>query len=353
MKIGYVPYSVDLTHPADRRRIKFWSAALKQPLETKDYSGVDVLVLSSAANYGKFIKNSNSFIILDLVDGYIGEKPGAIRDFLRNILRTWGGSSSLRWWTYTRHLIHACNHADRIIVASPEQRLEVLKYCDDVHVILDDHSELDVGLSQEIRCKQKVSLFWEGLPYTFKHFSIASSQIDQFLSDFGGSFEVLSKNAFRRWGGILGRQTLTKNISKLFPKSKGSVNVHEWEIAKLIELAKECDVGIIPINLDDKFASLKPENKLLSMWILGLPTLVSRTPAYERVLLKAGLEYCLVSDNDWYEKIQFLGNNVQFRNEILQKANRYLSENHSTELLLKKWSSALTANVNKIKKFDE
>jgi hypothetical protein len=344
MKIGYVPYSADLTHPGDRRRIKFWSAALKRPLETKDYSEVDVLVLSSAANYGKFIKDSNSFIILDLVDGYIGENPSPIKDFLRNILRTWGGSSSLRWLTYTRHLTYACKNADRIIVASPEQRLEVLKYCDDVHVILDDHSELDVRLHQNFGLEQKNSLFWEGLPYTFKHFSIASSQIDQLLSDVGGTLEILSKNTFRRWGGIAGRQTLTQNISKLFPKSKDSVNVHEWEIEKLIDLAKQCDIGIIPVNVDDKFASLKPENKLLSMWILGLPALVSKTPAYERVLLKAGLGFCLVSDDDWYEKIQSLRNNDQFRKEVLEKANRYLSENHSKEILLEKWSKALSVN---------
>jgi|688.fasta_scaffold141327_2 glycosyltransferase involved in cell wall biosynthesis len=344
MKIGYVPYSADLTHPADRRRIKIWSAALKRPLETKDFSQVDILVLSSRANYGKFIKNSNSFIILDLVDGYIGENPPPIKDFLRNILRTWGGSSSFRWLTYTRHLTYACKNADRIIVASPEQRLEVLKYCDDVHVILDDHSELDVSLHQNIGREQKDSLFWEGLPYTFKHFSIASSQIDQFLSDVGGTLEILSKNIFRRWGGIAGRQTLTQNVYKLFPKSKNSVNVHEWEIEKLIELAKECDIGIIPINVEDKFALLKPENKLLSMWILGLPTLVSRTPAYERVLLKAGLGFCLVSDEDWYEKIQFLRNNDRFRKEILEKANRYLSENHSRDILVEKWSDALTVS---------
>ena len=344
MKIGYVPNSADLTHPADRRRIKMWSVALKRPLETKDYSEVDILVLSSAANYGKFIKNSNSFIILDLVDGYIGENPSPIKDFLRNILRTWGGSSSLRWLTYTRHLTYACKNADRIIVASPEQRIEVLKYCDDVHVILDDHSELDVRLNQDIGFKQKNSLFWEGLPYTFKHFSIASSQIDQLLSDVGGTLEILSKNTFRRWGGIAGRQTLIQNVSKLFPKSMDSVNVYEWEIEKLIELAKQCTVGIIPINLNDKFASLKPENKLLSMWILGLPTLVSRTPAYERVLLKAGLEFCLVNDDDWYEKIQLLQNNDEFRREILEKANHYLSENHSREILLEKWSHALSVN---------
>jgi glycosyltransferase involved in cell wall biosynthesis len=342
MKIGYVPYSADLTHPADRRRIQIWSAELKRPLETKDYSEVDILVLSSAANYGKFIKNSNSFIILDLVDGYIGENPSPIKDFLRNILRTWGGSSSLRWLTYTRHLTYACKNADRIIVASPEQRLEVLKYCDDVHVILDDHSELDVRLHRDFGREQKNSLFWEGLPYTFKHFSIASSQIDQFLSNVGGTLEILSKNEFRRWGGVAGRQTLTQNVAKLFPNSKNSVNIHEWEIERLIELAKECDIGIIPINVNDKFASLKPENKLLSMWTLGLPTLVSRTPAYERVLLRAGLGFCLVSDDEWYEKIEFLRNHDQLRKEILEKANGYLCENHSREILLEKWSCALS-----------
>jgi len=345
MKIGYVPYSTDLSHPADRRRLHFWASASQQSIETLDYSEVDILVLSSAANYAKFIKNSKSFIILDLVDGYIGENPSPMKDLLRNVLRTWGGGSSLRWITYTRHLRYACKNADRIIVASPEQRLQILKYCSDVHVILDSHSELEGSFDRNVIKKVNGSLFWEGLPYTFKHFSIVADQIDQILSEGGGKLEILSRNSFRRWGGIAGRQTLSKNVSKLFPNSKAFINIHEWEIEKLIDFASRSEIGIIPINAKDKFAMLKPENKLLSNWVLGIPTLVSRTPAYERVLLSAGLGICLVDDDDWYQKIQLLHSNVQLRNEIMIKAERYLAANHSRELLLEKWERAL--NVKK------
>ena len=345
MKIGYVPYSADLSHPADRRRLQFWSTASQQPLEMSDYSKVDILVLSSAANYSKFIRKSKSFIILDLVDGYVGENPCLIKDFSRNVLRTWGGSSSLRWITYTRHLRYACKNANRIIVASPEQRLEVLKYCDDVHVILDSHSELESSTNRDVVNKQKNSLFWEGLPYTFKHFSVASGQIDQILSDSGGKLQILSRNSFRRWGGIAGRQTLSKTVSRLFPKSKASVNIHEWEIGKLIDLASKSEIGVIPINAKDRFALLKPENKLLSMWVLGIPTLVSRTPAYERVLLSAGLDFCLVDDDKWYEKIQFLQASVELRIEMISKANKYLAKNHTKKTLLKKWDNALELKV--------
>ena len=344
MRIGYVPYSADLSHPADRRRLKFWSTESHQTLETMDFSEVDIIVLSSAANYSKFIKKSKSFIILDLVDGYVGENPSPIKDFLRNVLRTWGGSSSLRWITYTRHLKYACKSADRVIVASPEQRLEVLKYCDDVHVILDSHSELESNFDRDVINKDKGSLFWEGLPYTFKHFSVASGQIDQLLFENGGKLEILSRNSFLRWGGIAGRQTLSRKVFELFPKSKASVNIHEWGINELTLLARKCEIGIIPIDIKDKFALLKPENKLLSMWVLGLPTLVSRTPAYERVLMAAGLEFCLVDDDEWYEKILSLQTNFQLRNEMVSKADKYLAENHSKKLLLEKWDKALNVN---------
>ena len=46
-------------------------------------------------------------------------------------------------------------------------------------------------------------------------------------------------------------------------------------------------MSIIPIDSVDKFATLKSENKLLSMWSLGLPVLFSCIPSYSRVATEA------------------------------------------------------------------
>ena len=83
LKIGYVPYSADLSHPGDRRRIGTWSKTRRNDLQLEDPTESDLLVLSAAANFDFWINKSKQPVILDLVDGYLGEEPLFIRDLLR------------------------------------------------------------------------------------------------------------------------------------------------------------------------------------------------------------------------------------------------------------------------------
>lgn len=155
----------------------------------------------------------------------------------------------------------------------------------------------------------------------------------------------MSKNSFKKWGGLIGNQQLNKIKKKFFKKSNSQVIIHEWETERLVEIAKKSELAIIPVNTRDSFANLKPENKLLSMWTLGLPTLTSCTPAYERVLTSAGLDFCIVKDDEWENKISILLKNVNLKNEIISKANVYLNTHHTKKILLEKWELALEFKV--------
>ena len=150
LKIGYVPHSTDLEHPADRRRLAAWAVSNEIKLNVENPLESDVLVLSSAANFGHWLSRATQPVILDLVDGYMGEHPSFLKNFARNFLRSLQGTSNLKWITYTRHLRAACQRSDAIIVASPEQRETILKYNSNVYVILDDHSELTVHRTREV-----------------------------------------------------------------------------------------------------------------------------------------------------------------------------------------------------------
>ena len=52
-----------------------------------------------------------------------------------------------------------------------------------------------------------------------------------------------------------------------------------WIGIVLIVMASICDFGIIPVDQKSLFTLGKPENKLLLLWKLGLPVLVSNTKA--------------------------------------------------------------------------
>ena len=142
LNIGYVPYSSNLSHPADRRRIGAWSQYTGTSLNTIHPEKADVTVLSNAANFGKWIDKCEGKIVVDLVDGYLGENPSFIKDFLRNCLRALNGTSSFRWITYTRHLKYACKRADAVVVASLEQLQSISHLNDRISVIPDIHFEI-------------------------------------------------------------------------------------------------------------------------------------------------------------------------------------------------------------------
>jgi len=339
LKIGYVPYSADLSHPGDRRRIGSWSKTRRNDLQLEDPTESDLLVLSAAANFNFWINKSKQPVILDLVDGYLGEEPLFLRDLGRNLVRSFKGKSNYSAVTFTRALQNACRKADAVIVASPEQAKDVLPFNSCVHVILDDHSELDAARQERKVSKLKDPLskyiFWEGFGYTIKHFRFLAPSLDNYMSQSGYKLLILTNPNFARWGGYLGKINAEKLIKKWFPKSKNQIEIIPWSIEDVIHYASLSDFAIIPVDTNDKFANLKPENKLLSMWHLGLPTLFSNTFAYKRVADDIGVsEFCIDSSN-WQNVFDNL--EVDSLDNTLDKTDEYINKTHTKDILVEKW----------------
>ena len=348
MKIGYVPYSKDLQHPADRRRLAAWAIENKVNLNVSNPLDSDVLILSNAANFGYWIKRAKQPVILDLVDGYLGENPSLLRDIVRNVVRSIRGTSSLRWVTYTNHVRSACKKSDAVIVASKEQRNVILKFNRNVFIILDDHSELDSitstrknNLNDLPLLLSSNNLFWEGFGFTLKHFQPIAAGLDRFLFESGWGMYLLTNENFARWGGYFGKVNTRYLVEKWFPLSKQAIQVIPWSIENLIHIANNSKLGLIPIDTNDKFAALKPENKLLSMWHLGLPVIFSNTPSYSRVATESYQERACVKKNDWFTSLTTFTQSSEEREELKRLGMTYISEHHTHRILMNKWSSAI------------
>jgi hypothetical protein len=339
--IGYVPYSKELSHPGDRRRVVSWCKSRSIFIETHKPLESDVLVLSNAANFGKWIRLARQPVVIDLVDAYLGERPSFVRDFLRNIVRTINGTSDLRWITYTRHLEWACANSDAVVVASEEQRQLVLPFNKRVKVILDDHSELNLSKNVvgqfEILDKEgsHAYIFWEGFGYTLKHFEHMSNRLDDLIKELNLKMCLLTVQSFPRWGGYIGKVNTQKLIKKMFPKSYSSIEIVPWSVSNLKLYSSKSAFGIIPIDPSDSFAMLKSENKLLSNWTLGIRTLFSATPSYARAGKAAKVTEDMISEFDWVEKIKEIVDRKEFH--LQKSATEFLHLNHTTEILHKKW----------------
>jgi hypothetical protein len=343
--VGYVPYSNDLSHPGDRRRLNSWATNIGIELNTTSPLDSDILVLSNNANFNYWLARSKVPTIIDLVDGYLGETPNLTRDILRNVVRSFKGKSQFHSITYTRALKEACRRASAVIVASEEQRIDVLKFNSNVYVIPDNLSELNSYLDKASfnTKKRRNIIFWEGYGFTLKHFAQLSLELDTFLVDNDFELALVTNLKFARWGGYIGKIDTAKLVKKMFPSSSSRIIIVPWTLDNLFEFASKSKFAIIPINARDKFAYLKPENKLISMWRLGLPTIFSPIPSYVRVSDEANLsEYC-VNQDDWLERLDWVANFND--NEFWEKSLSEINTNYSEQVILSKWNEVITLEI--------
>jgi hypothetical protein len=128
-----------------------------------------------------------------------------------------------------------------------------------------------------------------------------------------------------------------KNIAKNF---KFSYKIYEWDKVEVSKIAASCDIGIIPLNLNDIKASYKPENKLIFMWKIGLPVITSATAAYKNTMKLAGVRMYAKDTQDW---INILNNFYKLKNYkhfdcYKKKVSKLIKKKYSAARLVYSWS---------------
>jgi hypothetical protein len=250
-------------------------------------------------------------------------------------------------------LKYACAKADAIIVASNEQ-LQVLRpFNQNIYVISDSHSEFEFNR----KCKELIqgnfsesaplNVMWEGFGSNLRNFQFMSQQLDSLIYDGVIQLRFVTEMHFYRWGGYIWRVSTKRTIKKLFPKSHQLIEIIPWTIENLKYISRKSDLAIIPIDQNDLFARMKPENKLLSMWKLGLPTIFSDTPSYRRTAEAARCEMALVRADQWKCQLMRM---AEYRDELLNLRTlgiNYVKSFHSETALLSKWDDAINETLSK------
>ena len=177
-------------------------------------------------------------------------------------------------------------------------------------------------------------LLWEGQPATIS----GLNQILPFLSaNLAFHLELVTDpEYFRFMNKYLKGQTASliewQKLDKL-----GEMNLRSWSIQNLTQASRASAVGILPLNLSKPMMGMKPENRMLIMWRMGLPCLVSPLESFKRVAQNAQVDAVCVSNQDWLDQLLKLSTEVSYVNDQMERAQSYLQEFHSKEVLLKKW----------------
>ena len=341
LRIGYFPLSENLSHPGDRRRIVYWAKRNGHELIVNPLSEVDIIVMSERANFGKIMENfPRTPIILDLVDAYI-EKENSVKDIVRGVSKIAIGDLSSKPMGFSAIIKQVCLNSQAIICSSPEQLKTILPYNRNVHVILDSHDEFEFRSYLNYRHNKNSNLLWEGMPFTLDGFREISDHLTDFLEQEDLRLRLITDLNYFKYLGKFGKASANTLITKIFSNNVSRIDLDRWSVTNLEMASKEAILGVLPVNISNPIQYLKPENRVLIMWRLGIPVIASDTPAYSRIMKSSGIAQLPNLAGEWIDSISRLVKDRDYARFTLEQGQKYLNENHNYEKFNSAWNHAI------------
>ena len=343
LKIGYWPISHTLNSAGDRRRLIFWANARGHSIVNDLNQPVDVIVASENSDFNSSLFSKNGApVVFDLVDAYLSPS-NSYDDFARGLAKKISHQISGRIKPFSHHVRDFCLSSSAVICSSIEQESVIRSFNSNTHIILDSHEEIPFMNAKKplVSTTQTHRILWEGQPATIrgvKNISQALSELSR--ENLLGLDFVTDEKYYRLLNKYFERNTLNllkEDLGQTFDFAR----IIPWTPNNLVEAAKASQVAIIPIDLSVPMQKLKPENRLLIMWRLGLPCLTSPSPAYVRVSEQAGVSAVCNTPDDWLENLDQIIRDPEYAWNEIQAGQNYLRENHNESILLKKWDTAI------------
>jgi len=336
LKIGYIPYSADLSQPADRRRFLHFAQRKKIACEIADpKKKYDVIILPAPSNLSKWLlykrKNPSTIFIFEMVDSLIFSTD-VFSKLFKGIGRFLLRKESLLHLNHRKLILKWIQIADVVLCSSTEVKSHILKWNKNVIISLDYLENEYSSVKIDYKINEKMKLVWEGqgsvLPH-FLHFKKVLERLNSFCE-----LHIITSEKYSLYGTFL-----KKDVSEILNQLPIKTVFHKWDIDNKDKILSQCDCGIIPLNKNNLFGWHKPANKLISFWFTGLPSVVSATPAYQELMNNAGENLYCFTNNDWVEKICKIKNmSIEERAAFAKKNLNYVHNNYSDETLDLIWN---------------
>ena len=336
-KLAYCPNRWDLALPGDRRRFVFYAREKNIPFSLASVNETyDIVYLTMGCNISKWLdykkKNPHVKLVFEITDSYFLEGLN-FYTAIRGPVRFFSRKETQLYFNYQRAIVKMLKAADAVVCATPIQKDYILQYNSNVHISLDFFSNDITHYKTDFSSSGKLKLVWEGQSYTANNILYINDVLEKFSKDV--ELHIITDPEIRYPFKIFNRST-----AKLLAPLKCQHFIHDWTRDTFSEIISRMDLAIIPLGNSQhgKLTMNKPENKLLLFWQMGIPTIVSTSPAYKRVMDKAGLPLYCNTKEEWHEKINsFMKTSEDGRKELTVKASEYIKTYHSKEIILKKW----------------
>jgi len=338
VSIGYIPISNSLNSPGDKRRFPYYACKRNLHFEIADPSkNYDLVVLTQGADLSVWSqeRSERPVIVYDFIDSYLAIPKSNLKGLSRGLAKFLSGQSKYLKLNYWNAIADMCSRADAVVCSTEEQKSDILKYCSNVHIILDAHSCVARSIKTDYTCNRPFRLVWEGLPQNIGSLRLLSIALNQLRDAYPIEVHIVTDQFYNRFLGKYGRSNILNLAKKMF----SDVHFHEWNESTVSDIICSCDLAVIPLDLSDPFAAGKPENKLLLLWRMGMPVITSSTPAYLRAMNSAGMNYTAKDDQDWLALLMKLIQNYDYREKAGLMGKTYVQNKYSETNLLAQWDS--------------
>jgi hypothetical protein len=344
LRIGYFPLSKDLTHPGDRRRLVYWAQTRGHELVLNPDQNIDFIVASETTDLYQLLRSHKGIpIVYDLIDAYL-TPDSQLRNYGRGFAKFINRSVTGRPKRYTETVQDYCKIASATICSSQEQSASIKRYSKNVHIILDSHDEIPLSSYRGQNHSSSKNIMWEGMPYTLPGLFEVRAPLYSLAKEFKMSLDIVTDLDFKKYLGKYVSQSTDDLIRNVYSDSPFTVNLIPWEINALVSKARSSHLGIIPVK-ENAFQWLKPENRLLIMWRLGLPCITSATPSFSRVSEATRSDFVCNSQTEWVFKISRVLEDPLYAEHNVLLGQKYLRENHSKEIFLSNWDNVVKSVI--------
>jgi hypothetical protein len=347
MRIGYVPCSESLELPGDRRRFCYYARKrnlvfeIARPTETYDVAVVTAVGdISVWRNY----RRGNAKIVYDQVDAYLATPALTIKGIFRGVAKFAVRQNRHLLLNYSTGIKEMCHRADAVICSTVEQERDIHPYCRNVHVILDFQGSSIRSSKKDYSAGEVFSFVWEGLPGNMRFLSEIRNVLLELLRKRKIAIHVITDLRYGKYlNGQFGQRRTEEEAAKIFDR----IHLYAWNEQTFSAISTACDLALIPIPLQDPVCAGKPENKLLFFWRLGMPAIVSATPAHTRVMQQCGLPMACQTAQDWRATLDRYVFDEQARREAGQRGKAFAERHHGEERMLAQWDEVFHSILGK------
>lgn len=348
--IGYAPYSESLDRPGDRRRFCYYARKRNLTLEIARPSEVyDVVVVTAAADISLWseYERGKSRIVYDQIDSYLATPKLDPKRILRGLAKYVVRQNRRLLWDYSAGIRRMCSRADAVICSTAEQRQDILPHCRNVHVILDFHGSVIRTCKCDYSAGEVFHFVWEGLPGNLWFLSEIREVLRELQKKQRIAIHAITDLRYGKYlNGRFSHRRTEDEARRIFDP----MHLYTWNEQTCSAIIRACDLALIPIPSQDALCVGKPENKLLLFWRMGMPAVVSATPAHTRAMQQCGLLMACQTPQDWRETLHRYVSDEHARREAGQRGKAFAEQHHSEERMLAQWDdvfSSVLAKPNK------